>query len=291
MNLFFHKIKKIFRHPSYINWYFKTRFLILKKRLINKLSVYFRSNSSIDSCIVMFHIGRSGSTILADMLNQHPSIVWEGELVRDIPESKRNKIDQRQWLFQHINNEINSNSKYHAYGFEIKFFHIRDLGMDITDFLSSLIGLGFNRIIVLERKNYLRKIVSSVIAHTSDNWHAPGQIKSNKNTILLNPENINIDDKKQSLIEFLREYDRDFTELRQLLNDINHLWLTYEDDVLPNPQLAAERCFKYLNLQNLKVDVRYGRTNPYPLSDLIVNYGQIQDLLENTPYKWMLTDK
>ena len=30
--------------------------------------------------IAMFHIGRSGSTVVANLLNNHPKILWDGEI-------------------------------------------------------------------------------------------------------------------------------------------------------------------------------------------------------------------
>ena len=57
------------------------------------------------------------------------------------------------------------------YGFEAKFFHLDIFELELADFLQRLDTLGFERFIVLERKNTLLKVISSLIAHKTGPWH------------------------------------------------------------------------------------------------------------------------
>ena len=83
---------------------------------------------------------------------------------------------------------------------EVKFFHIESYNISTNDFLKEIEKLGVSQIVVLERKNYLRKIISSVKASITDSWHQPAGVKANNKKIRLNPEKIDIDSKSKSLI-------------------------------------------------------------------------------------------
>ncbi len=37
-------------------------------------------SKELKGCVAMFHVGRSGSTVLGDLLDQHPDIFWDSEI-------------------------------------------------------------------------------------------------------------------------------------------------------------------------------------------------------------------
>ena len=67
--------------------------------------------------------------------------------------------------------------------------------------------------------------------------------------------------------------------------------MIYEDDILnAGPIVAYEKVCSFLWLSPSKVQVKIGRTNPFPLEEIIENYEDIVKTLSTTKYSWMLSD-
>jgi len=90
-----------------------------------------------------------------------------------------------------------------------------------------------------------------------------------------------------SLLDLLTYYDSEFTKLRALLEDKKILWITYEDGLLAGPVNAYKAIETELTLAPFIPRLRYGRTNPEPLRELILNFKELQDALLATDYEWM----
>ncbi len=241
--------------------------------------------------VVMFHIGRSGSTVLTDLLAQRSDFFWAGELYQyefwqypddELPKDLRLEPDAfiKPYLRQ---------AGHHYFGFEVKFFHLRVCQETLPAYVSALEMLGFHQFIVLKRENFLRKIVSSLIAHQSatDYHHAAGT-KAKLAQISVDVNHVSIDYETKSLLAFLEDYEASFAELDQLLQTRESLHLTYEADVAPDPQIGYQRICAFMNLSPQPVPVRLSKVNPFPLPDLIVNFGEVARTLQNTPFEWML---
>lgn len=246
----------------------------------------------------MFHIGRCGSTALASLLKQHKNMVWASEFYvhRVFMDWKRNNDGQE------IKGEMPGDAiellkdsmkdaLHRSYGFEIKPFHFQLIGYSMETFVASLEELGFTHYIILDRKNRLRKIVSSAIAHADKiKYHQGAQAKAKLKQIHLNVEKIEIDYDSKPLLDFLSDYDRQFTSLARLLQPKNYLGLTYEDDVQDDPRLGYRRICEYTGMRSKDISVQLSRTNPFPLKDMIENFEEVESLLQGTAYEWMLYD-
>ena len=66
------------------------------------------------------------------------------------------------------------------------------------------------------------------------------------------------------------------------------MFLSYEDDILPDPKIAYEKVCGFLDLEvrNPKVNLR--RTNPFDIHEIVENYAELEKTLKNTKYEWML---
>ena len=137
-----------------------------RERILGPLLSCFRKIN-----VVMFHIGRSGSTVLSDLLGQHSRVFWDGQIYERLFEqleasstrvapgsvARHNAITALQFRMRAAGERV--------YGFEVKFFHLRCFGIDLKEYVAHLRALGFTHFVILERRNYLRKILSSVVAH------------------------------------------------------------------------------------------------------------------------------
>jgi hypothetical protein len=243
--------------------------------------------------MVMFHVGRSGSTVLSETSKQHPRIYWDGEIYEKLfqkwermdggIEAQAAQADPLGFLKQRM---LRAGRKY--YGFEVKFFHLRRLGVELPDFIAGLREAGVTHFIILERKNYLRKIVSSVVAHQKKRFHMAAEVKTNLNLVHLDIQNIEIDRDRKPLQDFMQDYHSSFQELKQILAEENTLYLTYEEDVQFDPQVGYQRLCRFLDLEPSPASVPFGRINPYLLRDMLTNYHQVEEALKDSPYEWML---
>lgn len=244
--------------------------------------------------VAMFHIGRSGSTVLGGLLAQHPGIFWDREIYERV---------FRDWQAQHGPFKVGdpqppldpighlkqrmSRAGRKWYGFEVKFFHLDHAHLALEDYVSQLREVGVTRFLILRRRNYLRKIVSSMIASTTKQWHVGSGGAARRATITLDPARVPIDRSDRSLLQLLESYERGFSSLDALLQPGEALHLTYEDDVQTDPARAYAKSVAFLGLQPRSVKTQLGRTNPYPLRQLVGNFEDVERALAGTPFEWM----
>lgn len=263
-----------------------------KRRVVGPILQPFRGGN-----IAMFHVGRSGSTVLGDLLNQHPRICWDGEIfpmiykpMFDDWQSWRQSSDERAQL--DLAKPIRSRMSWAGrnwYGFETKFFHLGLLtGIKLSDYLHQLDHLGFSHFIILRRKNLLRKIVSGVIAGQTRDYHRDHDQEPSFTRISLDTDKIYLDQDVKSLLDLLHEYEDDFKQLDELLTGERTLRLTYEDDIASDPLAAYGKTVEFLGLETHDVAIRYAKTNPYPLQEILINLNQVENELSGTQFAWMV---
>jgi LPS sulfotransferase NodH len=243
--------------------------------------------------IAMFHVGRSGSTVLGDLLNQHPKILWDGEIydpfVRGWALGALMKpgdlgLDPIRVLRKR---RIRAGARY--YGFETKFFHLRLMEVGLPEYVRDLRHNGVDRFVVLERRNYLRKVVSAAVAHERAAFsRAAHDERPRPSRIRLDTEELRIEFSSEPLLAYLEDYREGFARLRELLPEERTLWLTYEEDLSSDPARGYERVCRFVGLEPCPVAVRYGKTNPHPLSEIVDNLEEVERALGGTRYEWML---
>lgn len=247
--------------------------------------------SVLQQLVTTFHIGRSGSTVLGDLLNQHAAIQWLGE-VYEWPEFKGTTAapGPGSELVRRLRTRLPTADRAVA-GIEAKFYHLHDHGIPLHEFVTELrdeLGAGGRcRWIVLRRKNYLRKVVSSLVARQRGQWFArPGQAVQPV-SIAIDPARVCIDGDVQPLVDYFRDWDAQFDQLDAELAAQNPLQLTYEDDIEPDPRIAYTKVCGFLGLEPGTPDVRYRRTTPQPLAEIVTTLDAVRRALADSPYQWM----
>lgn len=243
--------------------------------------------------VMMFHIGRSGSRVLGDLLQQHSALHWDHEaFVAQLQAARRAGL--RNPVGNPVNmlrERIQAAPAKGPFGTEVKFFHLRLFGCALPDFVSQVVALGFTKFILLKRQNYLRKIVSSLIAHQTKQWHRRRNDGSVLSPVWLDVNKVAIDWTERPLIDHLNQFEADFAQAEAVLRPFPTLNLEYEMDILPNPKIGFGKVCRFLGLPVNEGEVRYGRSNPYPLRQLIRNYEEVAKTLKNTPFEWMVTNE
>jgi hypothetical protein len=248
------------------------------------------------SNIVMYHLGRCGSTVLGSLLDQNPRIYWDGELYTRffLKGPKENNGESISGILQQDPMKILQRRMLKAfhrhYGTEIKPFHFSLMHRSPQAFIESLDLLKFNHVIILDRRNRLRKIISSLIGKDQKKYHLRSGESPKLNRIFLNTQQVTIDSYSKSLVQCLSDYDEQFAELEKILGDRKILKLIYEDDIESDPIQAYQKVCDFINVKPHNAEIKFTRTNPFPVRDLIENFSEVEGVLRGTPYEWMLHD-
>jgi len=242
--------------------------------------------------VAMMHIGRVGSTVLGDMMNQHPKIFWDGEPFERLMRIGKNK--PKDFVAQIIT-ESSNKLAVPIYSFATKFMPQQHLwheciNMDLASYLSVLQKMNIDEFIFIKRENYLKQVISVLVGRKKKEWHS--QNKTTKIT------KINIDiqeyeagyDLKLPLIEYFERIDKQYELLLDLVNSKKLLLISYEKDIEKDPFKAYTKVCEFLKIKNANPKISFRKTNPFLLEDMIENYNEVKLILENTRYAWMLEE-
>ena len=244
----------------------------------------------------MFHTGRSGSTVVARMLNQHSEICWPGELFENVPE--RYGDAPRANLVERVLGEWSERClerNKHVLGFETKYLphqHLRKTFLDTTleDYLSLLHGLRKWKFVVVQRENYLRRAISAQVGARTKTWHAK-EAGGGPVRIALDLHNFRTGEHREPLLELFRTLDENYEKLWQLLRHEKTLYLSYERDILDDPTVAYGAVCDFLQVNRESPSIDLVRTNPFPYEAMLTNFAEVTELLKGTKYEWMLSSR
>ena len=262
---------------------------MLKKAIKNNPFIYdisckirnSLSKALVKKKVIMFHFGRSGSTVLGNMLDKHPNIRWAGEIFSESGlENAPKEISPSQWIKKHRYNTLKS-----VFGLETKYLSFQQLGnspinLSIEEYLELVESLGFHHFIMLNRRNILRTLISTQIAFQNGIWHSKEQGKLVKLTLDFN--------NPMPLMAFLEQVTNEYENMQKLLLQKNHLNLTYEEDILVNPYFAYSKVCSFLEYKPQAIQPDLKKTNPYSVKETLTNFAEVEKTLINTPYEWML---
>lgn len=219
---------------------------------------------------VIFASGRTGSSLLMDLLNSHPGIECEDEILSHRVLSAHRFLDARAAL-----------SRRAMFGFKLKLRHLTTQGVtDPAAFLGRLHARGC-RIVHLARRDRLRQALSSAVARQRLAHH---QTRAGQRP-RAGPFRIDV----PWLIGRMRQMDVDLQGERAALTGLPHLALRYEDDLLRRESFQAtlDRVFDYLGLDQAPVRTEYVRTGTDRLADLVANLDEIRLTLRTTEYAFL----
>lgn len=248
----------------------------------------------------LLHVGRCGSTLLGKMLEATPQVAWDGEpldegqarrlprvllgvgaaRVESLPEAVR-CAGARQWVGSLLHAQFTRLGHRHA-----------------SDSVEKLAEAGVTRLIVLERRNMMRVLTSWLVAQERGFWHAsagdptPAAVRVRvpidscpvpTQRRLLGPE-------AESLVGYLRMHRTWYRQLREVLAARPHLWLSYEDDILPRPTSTYRGVCEFLELEAADVSPSLRRTTPEPLQEMIENWDEVEAALAGTDLEGLLEE-
>ena len=250
--------------------------------------------------VVMFHMGRCGSSVLGDLLNQHPRIYWSGEIYTS---------SIRGWRSQkRLNERLNGSAKQLTldpdplkllqrkmfvagakyYGCEVKFHHLFEGNIDLTEYIDHLNQRDF-LYITLVRKNFLRSIVSNTVMFSSSKakTHNRSDEKAKLTPVKIDINRARYNGYEKPLIEHLETHYKNFQNFEERLAAQKVLKLTYEEDISLDPRNAYQKVCEFLGVKYQDLPIRLSKTNPFPLSEMLMNHEEVKQHLSNTDFAWM----
>ena len=233
---------------------------------------YWNHKYEAHNKFVLFSSGRSGSTLLLDLLHSDNSIFCDGEIL------KRQVINPMK-LIQTRSQRFNT----HTFGFKLLSYQLRDVQKSILDkkaFLETLLQDGY-QIIHLVRQNRLRQAISITYAMEFNKWHSSGRYK---------PKRVPIDLNIEKFDTLMQELDKLLIFERQLLNDLPHLNIIYEEQLMPaaKHQTTIEQICEFLDIPTITPETNLKKIMPKKLSEIILNYGAFQEYVRQSPYNHFL---
>lgn len=243
--------------------------------------------------VAMLHVGRCGSTVLANLLAQNPGIYWDGKLHRKaytLYGKATRDLDTAHWTRQQF---TISGSRY--YGFEFKILQDQYpalLGTTTPDFLNDCARIGVTHYILLIRHNTLRHVVSHYASRNRGSWHAASDGKAERRDFDLDITDITTGSAPgRSLLAYLQEVDDAHAAIRAQLQGEKLLEIDYEADIdTKGAQYAYEKTCAFLKVPPTQAKVKNAKVNPFPLRDVLRNYDEVATALQGTKFAWMLTD-
>jgi len=244
--------------------------------------------------VIMFHNGRCGSSVLGDLLNQHPKVHWDSEIFNAPNPFQPKPQPWQRWIrsphypsrpFKFLRSRIQQGPK-DWYGFEIQFYQLRELSVPLSEFVSKVTEMGFERFILLDRKNYLRAVVSNLLASQRSKFRLTTGERPELKTVRINIKQV-YPREDSSIIDLLLGYERTFQELRSLVTTQAVLELNYEDHILESPLAAYRLACEFIGIKPRTPRVEMARATPWPLSEVVENFDELVAALRGTPYEWM----
>ena len=220
---------------------------------------------------------RSGSALLATLLAQHPDVFRDGEILNT---NKKNYKIKYPKLYLKARSRIARSAKKGVYGCKIKYHHLSDhcnfSHARVKSFIKELHSEGW-KIIYLRRNNVLRKSVSSIAGRQRGYRH----VRKEHGKAL---EKIWVD--CDELLVSLRASERRIENDQDVLQDVPHLLVDYENDLLDASKhdQTCKRVFKFIGISDAKVQSKFRRTSSDDLSNTIENYNEVKKFLNNTKY-------
>ena len=237
----------------------------------------------------MFHVGRCGSTVLTEMLAQHPAIYWDGETFARVEDQARRQevelgrcgVDPRCYVNARL---ARAGARY--FGFDAKFRQVHQLGVSTEALLTSLPRSEPHLVVSLRRRNLLRQLVSALNGQRRHAYHnRSGDLPQ------LAPLRLDLASWGEGgLPARFDSLNAAYADLESLHERYRILHLEYERDIEQDPTVACELVVDGLGLDAHPASATLRRSNPEPLDLLVDNLDEVRSHLAGTSHAWMIEE-
>ena len=261
---------------------------ILVKEVRIYLSYLLKKPNNPVVKLVLFGQGRTGCSLLANLLSAHPQFQYDDEILLFNVFFPKLIIKARCAL-----------SKKDIYGIKIqidKLISTQNI-RDPKQFMHELYKQGW-KIIYVKRGNILRQEVDVLILKfklqhnlrqkVNQGFHIQWKRKSNYAPSKRGKAYIDI----KFLIERMNIREMYLAQEEEILKNLPHINIVFEDDLLraENHQRTLDKIFDYLDLPSVPVKTIFVRAASKRLSDSVQNYEEVVRAISQTKYAKFLED-
>lgn len=242
---------------------------------------------------VMFHMGRCGSTVLETLLRETGNVAHGSEVFGDFyhrRKQERPNLTPARFLRRR---QKKAAVRGKIYGFEIKFIsgtHLEPLNLTRADAPGFFARIGFRGFILLTRTNLLDRMISQIVVKHRGSYVREAGDTRDTGAVHVPIDRLQLGANRLSLIEALTLLERETDEMRAILKDSvpDFLELTYEADVLGDPNRGARRIAEYVGLPYTDRTPSQDKVVTRPKKELVKNYDELEAALADTRFAWML---
>lgn len=223
---------------------------------------------------VIFGLGRSGSTLLASLLNSQPTIHCDGELFNAVhwaawKHALLAALQRHPKIYLTFRQRIIHLVRHsQVYGFKLQLEQV----VHADQVLPELHRLGW-RILYLRRNSIFDAVMSNLVAQQTHRWHTrTGREQRRAEAVVLDPQ------------QFMNECDgrrKRAAQCDAIANQLSHLLLTYEDDLRSSQQwhsTVARICDYVGAAPPTTVTSALVKTWSQPYREMVSNYDQLLEL-------------
>jgi hypothetical protein len=220
---------------------------------------------------VVFAQGRTGSTLLVDLLDHLDGVHCDEEIL-DAP-----VLSTRLWVDAHRYRHPDA-----VYGFKVKIVQLVD-AQRVTDpaaWLTDMHRRGW-RVIHLWRRNLLRQVLSTMLAERRGSFVFRDRAVPALDKLVVDPAHLR---------HWMRVLAAVSVREREVIAAVPHTTVCYEDD-LEHPdrqQATLDRLAAFLSRPTATARTEVKRTAAGPISDVVANVDDIERLLRGTEWESFL---
>jgi LPS sulfotransferase NodH len=229
---------------------------------------------------LIFAVGRSGSTLLVDLMNSHPDVFTFGEILSH--HAVTNVRNPRRFV-----EGLTTMSRKPACGFKVKVYQIEHIQKkDPKTVLRDFHEHGW-RIIHLRRENYLRHAISGIRAERTGQYHdvrgARAKTQSPRRGGRIRVEM----DELMTQFRWLEDCEE---KEKRALASLPHIKIEYEKDLCGEDaqKAALGRVFEFLDLRAFEAQTAFRKVTSKSLADNVENAEEIERELAKTEYERFL---
>lgn len=245
---------------NYLSYFYRNLFLG-----VNKPKIKF----------VIFCHGRSGSTLLLDLLNSHPQVSCDGEILSRKVFSPSALIKCRSLM-----------SNKEVYGFKLLSYQIRDVQKMVNprSFMKAIHNKVY-KVIFLRRSNLLRLVLSVLYAEFRNEWHhkiTDGEVSHLKMKVDV-----------ENMLKMLKESEETYRFESEIMKEIPHFSLIYEEDLenRNTHDATLNKITDYLKIANsVSSTPDVVKITPKRLEDFVENLAEVENALIENSYEEYLEE-
>jgi hypothetical protein len=217
---------------------------------------------------------RTGSNLFRSYLNSIPGIICEGEILSQHNRYGLSYSHRKEATLRHIQHTLNYRHSP-IRGAKICFYQLDGHGLSLPEFVAAFPSA---RWFSLYRENILLQYLSQQIGYKSNKWvRVDASDPLSLTQIQFDPKDA-LEYRNQTLSRC-----KEILEIPELKKRV--IWISYEELAKNAQGIFDRKILPVFNLPSSPVKTRYHKQNPFAISEIIENYSEVKEMIEQTDFQ------